>query len=165
MKPVRLAKVSLVALIGLFALLVGYNNIVDYGSNYEFVRHVLLMDTTFPGNALRDRAIASASLHRYAYALIIAVELICAVTCLAGALRLAARINAPAADFDRARGCAVTGLTIGFVLWFFGFMTVGAEWFLMWQSQQWNGQQAAFRVIVCIGLVLIFVCQPTPDEA
>ena len=54
MKPVRLAKVSLVALIGLYALLVGYNNIVDYGSNYEFVRHLLLMDTTFPGSALRD---------------------------------------------------------------------------------------------------------------
>lgn len=165
MKPVRLAKVSLVALIGLFALLVGYNNIADYGSNYEFVRHVLLMDTTFPGNALRGRAIESDTLHRIAYASIIAVELICGVTCLAGAFRLAARINAPAADFDRARGWAVTGLTIGFVLWFFGFMTVGAEWFLMWQSQQWNGQQAAFRVIVCIGLVLIFVCQPTPDES
>ena len=165
MKPVRLAKVSLVALIGLFALLVGYNNIADYGSNYEFVRHVLLMDTTFPGNALRDRAIESESLHRIAYALIIAVELICGVTCLAGAVKLAARINAPAADFDRARGWAVTGLTIGFVVWFFGFMTVGAEWFLMWQSQQWNGQPAAFRVIVCIGLVLIFVCQPTPDES
>ena len=164
MKPVRVAKVSLVALIGLYALLVGYNNIVDYGSNYEFVRHVLLMDTTFPGNALRHRAIESESLHRIAYALIIAVELICAATCLAGAFRLAARINAPAADFDSARGWAVTGLTIGFALWFFGFMTVGAEWFLMWQSPQWNGQPAAFRVIVCIGLVLIFVCQPTPDE-
>ena len=60
----RLAKVSLVALIGLYALLVGYNNIVDYRSNYEFVRHVLLMDTTFPGNALRGRAVESESLHR-----------------------------------------------------------------------------------------------------
>jgi predicted small integral membrane protein len=56
-------------------------------------------------------------------------------------------------------------LTIGFVLYFFGFMTVGAEWFLMWQSHQWNGQQAAFRVIVCTALVLLFVCQPTPEES
>ena len=66
MKPVRLAKVSLVALINLCALLVGYNNIVDYGSNYEFVRHVLLMDTTFPGSALRDRAIDHANTLRKA---------------------------------------------------------------------------------------------------
>ena len=68
LKPVRIAKIALVALIGLYALLVGYNNIVDYGSNFEFVRHVLLMDTTFPGNALRGRAIESANLHRCAYA-------------------------------------------------------------------------------------------------
>jgi len=165
LKPVRIAKIALVALIGLYALLVGYNNIVDYGSNFEFVRHVLLMDTTFPGNALRGRAIESADLHRWAYALIIAIELIGGAACLIGAFRLAAKFAAPAADFDRARGWAVAGLTIGFVLYFFGFMTVGAEWFLMWQSHQWNGQQAAFRVIVCIALVLLFVCQPTPEES
>ena len=165
LKPVRIAKIVLVALIGFYALLAGYNNIADYGSNYEFVRHVLLMDTTFPGTALRGRAIASADLHRCAYALIIAIELICAAACLIGAFRLAARFAASAADFDRARGWAVAGLTIGFVLWFFGFMTVGAEWFLMWQSHQWNGQAAAFRVIVCIALVLLFVCQPTPEES
>lgn len=164
MKPVRLAKVALVAMIGFYALLIGYNNIVDYGSNYEFIRHVLLMDTTFPDNALRGRAIESPTLHHCAYALIIAIELICGIACLAGAFRLAARFTAPAADFDRARSWAVTGLTIGFVLWFFGFMLVGAEWFLMWQSHVWNGQDAAFRVVVCIGLVLLFVCQPTPDE-
>ena len=28
------------------------DNLIDYGSNYEFVKHVLSMDTTFPGNKL-----------------------------------------------------------------------------------------------------------------
>ena len=51
MVAVRLAKIALVAAGGLFCLLVGYNNIVDYGSNYMFVQHVLSMDTTFPDNA------------------------------------------------------------------------------------------------------------------
>ena len=32
LKPVRIAKIALVALIGLYVLLIGYNNIVDYGS-------------------------------------------------------------------------------------------------------------------------------------
>ena len=127
LKPVRIAKIALVASIGLYALMVGYNNIADYASNYEFVRHVLLMDTTFPGNALRGRAIESADLHRGAYAMIIAIEFICGAACLVGAFRLAARFTAPVADFDRARGWAVAGLTVGFVLWFCGFMTVGAE--------------------------------------
>jgi len=34
---IRTAKVLLVLLIGLFSLLVGLDNIVDYGTNYAFV--------------------------------------------------------------------------------------------------------------------------------
>ena len=53
----------------------------------------------------------------------------------------------------------------GFALWFFGFMVVGGEWFQMWQSQTWNGQEAAFRFIGCIGLVLIFLAQKDDELA
>lgn len=44
--------------------------------------------------------------------------------------------------------------------WFAGFLVVGGEWFQMWQSKTWNGQEAAFRFVACIGLVLIFLNQP-----
>ena len=57
---VRLAKILMIAAVGAFAFMVTYDNIVDYGSNYEFVRHVLSMDTTFSGNALMDRAVKDA---------------------------------------------------------------------------------------------------------
>ena len=46
----QLVKIVLIFQIGLFALLVAYDNVVDYGTNYAFVRHVLTMDTTFSGN-------------------------------------------------------------------------------------------------------------------
>jgi predicted small integral membrane protein len=46
------------------------------------------------------------------------------------------------------------------LLWFGGFLVVGGEWFQMWQSKTWNGQEAAFRFVACIGLVLIFLNQP-----
>lgn len=39
------------------------------------------------------------------------------------------------------------------------FSAVGGEWFAMWQSQIWNGQQAAFRIFVSILLVSIFIGQ------
>jgi predicted small integral membrane protein len=29
----------------------------------------------------------------------------------------------------------------------------------MWQSKSWNGQDAAFRMFACIGLILLFVSQ------
>ena len=48
---VRLAKILMIAAVGAFAFMVTYDN---FGSNYEFVRHVLSIDTTFSGNALMD---------------------------------------------------------------------------------------------------------------
>jgi tRNA(adenine34) deaminase len=60
MLTIRLAKILMIAAVGAFAFMVTYDNIVDYGSNYEFVRHVLSMDTTFSGNALMDRAVTDA---------------------------------------------------------------------------------------------------------
>ena len=58
---IRLSKIALIFALAAYALIVAYDNIVDYGSNYEFVKHVLTMDTTFPGNALMHRAIADKS--------------------------------------------------------------------------------------------------------
>ena len=65
---VRLSKIILGAAIGLYLLIVALNNVTDYKSNYEFVRHVLAMDTTFPGNALMWRAIQSEPIYHLGYA-------------------------------------------------------------------------------------------------
>ena len=40
----RFSKAVLVFAIALFYTILVLNNITDYGSNYEFVRHVLMMD-------------------------------------------------------------------------------------------------------------------------
>ena len=48
MQVIRLAKIAMVAGLGLYALLVVFGNITDYGSNFAFVQHVLSMDTTLP---------------------------------------------------------------------------------------------------------------------
>jgi predicted small integral membrane protein len=162
---VRAAKVLLVLLIGLFSLLVGADNIVDYGTNYAFVQHVMSMDTVFPNSTLTWRAITSPALHHAAYAAIIAAELATGILCVLGAWRLwqARALSAPA--FNGMKDVAIAGLVLGFALWFFGFMVVGGEWFQMWQSQTWNGQAAAFRFIGCIGLVLLFLAQKDDELA
>jgi len=43
----RTAKLLLLVGIGLFYSLVVFNNVTDFDSNYEFVHHVLAMDSTF----------------------------------------------------------------------------------------------------------------------
>jgi predicted small integral membrane protein len=160
---IRLAKIVMIGALAAFAFIAAYNNVVDYNSNYEFVRHVLSMDTTFPGSTLRDRAIADPRLWQAAYASIIAVE---ALTCLllgAGALMLLARWRATADAFNAAKGLTVAGLIAGFGLWFFGFQVMAGEYWAMWQSQTWNGQEAAFRFTMVIVAALIFVSMPDRD--
>jgi len=162
---VRAAKVLMVLMIGIFSLLVGADNIVDYGTNYAFVQHVMSMDTIFPSSTLTWRAITSPFLYHLLYALIIAGELLAGVLCVIGARRLWLAREASAGTFNAAKDVAVAGLVTGFALWFFGFMVVGGEWFQMWQSQTWNGQQAAFRFITSIGIVLIFLNQRDDELA
>jgi predicted small integral membrane protein len=43
--------------------------------------------------------------------------------------------------------------------WYIAFLTVGAEWFLMWQSPSWNGQEPAMRMFLVMGVSLIFLMQ------
>ncbi len=45
----RVSKAVLVFAIALFYTILVLDNITDYGSNYEFVRHALMMDSTLPG--------------------------------------------------------------------------------------------------------------------
>ena len=71
--------------------------------------------------------------------------------------------RADAAAFNRAKTLAVVGLTLGFLLWHVGFMSIGGEWFGMWQSQQWNGVPSAFRFVMTIIAVLIFVAIPDQE--
>jgi predicted small integral membrane protein len=63
----RFSKAVLVFAIALFYTILVLNNITDYGSNYEFVRHVLMMDSTFPGNHGMWRAVNSPLVHTVFY--------------------------------------------------------------------------------------------------
>jgi predicted small integral membrane protein len=65
--------------------------------------------------------------------------------------------------FNAAKGVAVIALTLSMTMWLVAFLSVGAEWFLMWQSREWNGQEAAFRMFAVVGLVLLLVLQPDGD--
>jgi predicted small integral membrane protein len=157
---IRLVKTAMAASTALFALLVTFNNLVDYDSNYEFVRHTLSMDTTFPGNALKGRVITSPALWTAGYWAIILTEAAVGIALALGAIRLAMALRADARIFNAAKTFALAGIGLGFLLWFTGFMAVGGEWFAMWQSKVWNGQEPAFRFYMTLLAVGIFINQP-----
>lgn len=160
----RLCKIALVAAVGFFLLLVVFNNLTDYRSNFGFVHHVLAMDTTFPGNAGMWRALTAEPIHHVFYATIIGWEAVSCGLAFAGAWKLWQARRAAAVEFNRAKSVAALGLTVSLLQWFVAFISVGGEWFLMWQSKIWNGQDAAFRMFACIGIVLVFLALEDRDE-
>lgn len=159
----RYAKMVMSLVLASFCLLVTFDNITDYGTNYLFVQHVMSMDTTFPGNALMYRSITNPAVWRAAYAAIIAAEGITGLLFLFGAFRLFQLRKAEAAEFNAGKAYVIGACLLAFLVWFFGFMVVAGEWFAMWQSAPWNGQEAAFRFYVAVLGVLIFVNQPDVD--
>ncbi len=159
----RTAKTVLVAAIALFYTLVVFNNLTDFNSNYQFVRHVLTMDSTFPGNHGMWRALPSPSFHLMFYISIIAWEAATMILLWWGAIRLVRAIRLPTAQFNSAKSVPMMALTLSMLMWLVAFLTVGAEWFLMWQSHTWNGQEPAFRMFAVVGLVLLIMMQPDSD--
>ena len=161
----RIAKIVMSLALGLFCLLVAFDNVTDYTTNYLFVQHVMSMDTTYPGSELRYRAITNPVLWQLAYGAIILGEAVTGAFFLIGAFRLWSAREAPAAEFNRAKSYTIAASLLAFLVWYFGFMVVAGEWFAMWESQTWNGQEPAFRFYITVLAVLIFVVQPDGDAA
>jgi hypothetical protein len=67
-----------------------------------------------------------------------------------------------AKDFLAAKPLAIGALTANLGLWFFAFLTVGGEWFVMWQSQTWNGTDlVSYTITGTSGWSFSSTTQPT----
>jgi predicted small integral membrane protein len=159
----RVSKILLLAAVALLYSLVVFNNLTDFDSNYEFVRHVLSMDSTFPGSRGMWRALPSPAMHLSFYIAIIAWEIVTMILLWWGAASLLRALRRPAAQFNAAKRIPLLALTVSLLMWLVAFLSIGAEWFLMWQSHAWNGQEAAFRNFAVVGIVMIFLVQPETD--
>lgn len=156
----RFSKTAILSGIAAWISLVAFGNLTDYGTNFLFVQHVMRMDSVFPDSALLYRAMPSPIIHHVAYGLIIAAESASALLCWAGAWRMARAIRADGPAFRSAKIPAIAGLTLGMLIWQFGFMAVAGEWFGAWMSAQWNPAGSAFRFAMLILGALIYIAQP-----
>jgi predicted small integral membrane protein len=147
-------KAAITALTGITALYMGlvvFGNITDYETNHAFVQHVFAMDTTFGSPRTSWRAITDPTVVTVAYVLIIVWEAVTALVLLAGLVAWLRRRE------EVARRLSSTGWVMQALLFGGGFIAIGGEWFVMWQSKDWNGLSAAFQnfVIAALGLVLL----------
>ena len=123
----RTAKLLLLAAVGLFYALVVLNNLTDFDSNYQFVRHVLMMDSTFPANRGMWRAIDSTTIHLAFYIGIIAWEIVTMILLWCGVANLARALRLPAQEFNKAKRIPILALTLSLLMWLVAFLSVGAE--------------------------------------
>lgn len=159
----RWAKLALLAGIGLYYTLVVLGNLIDFDTNYEFVRHVLQMDSTIPGNHEMWRAVKSPGLHLAFYWSIILWETATMVLVWWGWIALIRAVRGPAAIFNTQKRIAIVALALSLFMWLVAFLVIGGEWFEMWQSSTWNGQEEAFRMFVVVGIVLLLLLQPETE--
>ncbi|PAZ10629.1 hypothetical protein CLM62_40160 [Streptomyces sp. SA15] len=150
----HLTATLLTATVALYMTLVAFGNITDFGTNQQFVRHVLAMDTTFKDDDLMWRAITNEGVQDAAYVAIIVWETVAALVLLYGTWLWARR------DHVGARRVSTYGLLMVMLLFGAGFIAIGGEWFAMWQSGDWNGLDAATRAFLFSGVVLVAVHLP-----
>jgi predicted small integral membrane protein len=122
-----------------------------------------MMDSTFPGNRGMWRALNQPAWHTIFYVTIIAWETVTMILCWWGGLRLVRALRGTAEKFYQAKRIGIAALTASLLMWLVAFLSVGGEWFLMWQSKTWNGQDAAFRMFTVVGIVLLLLALPESD--
>ena len=160
------AAAVLVALNGLYVLIVAFGNITDFGTNQAFVHHVLSMDTTNFGKPqgtdldpnVMWRAITSPVIQNVAYVVLIAWEVATAAMLIVAVVFW---IRERGRGYRTARRLSVIGLLMLLLLFFGGFIVVGGEWFQMWTSTAWNGEDPAFRNSVLALLALVVIHLPS----
>ncbi|MFC9392721.1 DUF2165 domain-containing protein [Streptomyces sp. NPDC057027] len=146
------------ATVALYMALVAFGNITDFGTNQQFVQHVLSMDTTFKDPDLMWRAIESPALQNASYVAVIVWETLAAVVLLAATWFWITGLRRDA--YDRARAASTVGLVMVLLLFGVGFLAIGGEWFAMWQSSDWNGLDAAARNSALAAFTLLVVHLP-----
>lgn len=151
----RLIKICFSGALGLYVLLVCFNNVVDYDSNFEFVKMVARMEDTFSKENNGWRSINKLFFHHLMFIIIIVWEALIAGLILFGAVAMITQFSATQEKFAHAKRFVSVGISLGVLLWFIVFIAIGGEWFLMWQSKRWNAQQTAFLLTCCFLLFLI----------
>ena len=156
-QTIRISKATLMLFISFFGFLMLFSNFTDYPTNYNYIAHILSMDTTREAEKYSYRAITSPMAHHRVYWLIITLEVLFTAFCMMGTYQLFKNINTSAKKFHEAKKHALVGLLIAVFIYYVCFQVVGVEWFNMDESQQWNYKDWARHIVDFIMPLMIYV--------
>ncbi len=133
------------------------NNITAPGANLRFVEHIMTMDTTNRDRGTQWREINSPVIHRIAFITILLVEIAVTVLGFIGAYFLVTNLTAHGEAWESAKLFGYLAFLSALVVWFGVIQVMGAEWFVSWQSQEWNAIRDSTRInlITIAGIILL----------
>ena len=142
----KIIKIVLIMYFILMFFLFAINNTFDFNTNYQYIKHVLSMDTTSNQNSMR--AIHNPIIYLITYLAIIIWQYLIFFVGLTGLRSYVKHNQIYLINY---------ALLMAISLYFFGYLIIASEWFLMWQSKIWNGQNTAFQFTILFILLFIIV--------
>lgn len=153
----RIIKIIFSACITLYCFMICLNNLVDYQTNFQFVKSILVMDDLFSGDTHKWRSVNNPALQHFLFIVIVVWEGLMAIFTGIGTFHLIRYYRADSITFNRAKKYTIIGLTLGVCLWFVVFTIAAGEWFLLWQSKYTSTQVTGFLLCCIFLLFLLFV--------
>lgn len=151
----RLLKIFSLLIPTSYAFFVSIDNaIFAWNDNYQFVKHVMSMDTV--KTSVNWRSINTPILWEISYNLLIIFEIATFLTGVIGLIQLIKNFNKEKKIFEKSKFFGYITFFLSILVWFFGFIDIGGEWFKMFLSPSWNGQPIAMwlSILFCVLLSL-----------
>ena len=157
----RISKIVLLLLVGLWGLIGGIGNFTHIGTGFETVAAVLNPQDV-EGLASWQRLESPIAVWT-AWAIIPLSKLVAAGLIFTGSWQMWRVRRLGANEFNRAKSLALVGCSVAIAMLFGGFIVAAETYFLLWQTELGAlALPVAFRYIGCIALIAIFVQQPDP---
>lgn len=156
----RIAASLFVLMVASYYVVVAFDNITNpvnpNASNWPFVQGVISGDGVPADSGFGWRFVDATWFQALCYAGVVAAE------CITGALLVIAgvkgiRASGAGTRWGHAQRWTFAGGTVGLALFFFGFMVVGGNWFIMYLNSKWNALEPAFWSAVMTMCMLLLV--------
>lgn len=154
----RIVKALLVLFIGLHALIYALQNVANLDEAHAALGYVLsgADHVVYPRTLFFD--VTSPAVHWAALALIIAGEVAIGFFGIKGAWDMIAARNGTIKEFHLAKRAGLWAAALALLVWFGFFMTFGAAYFQMWQTEVGAGSmEGAFMYSMASAITMLFV--------
>lgn len=154
----RIVKALLVLFIGLHALIYALQNVANLNEAHAALGYVLsgADHEVYPRTSFFH--VTSPAVHWAALALIIAGEAAIGFFGIKGAWDMIAARNGTIQEFHSAKRAGLWAAALALLVWFGFFMTFGAAYFQMWQTEVGAGSmEGAFMYSMASVITMLFV--------